>query len=194
MSSRMWRFTLWSLLGILAVLVLLTTVYHRLERDHLEGQFGDVSVALANLLRNSLVEDGLIDAIAIHGSESAVDPLRWQRVDALVRRHINGLTVVKVKIYDRDGRRYLDAYNNVACVGHGHPAVVAALTGQAKTLNTNTRYLHDHIVEYAERLTATLPEPLSVCLFVCTGTEANELAMRLARAALHGQWPGKEIR
>jgi 4-aminobutyrate aminotransferase-like enzyme/Ser/Thr protein kinase RdoA (MazF antagonist) len=87
-----------------------------------------------------------------------------------------------VWLYDQQGRRFLDAYNNVACVGHGHPGVVAALTRQAKALNTNTRYLHEHIVEYAERLTATLPDPLSVCMFVCTGTEANDLAWQLARA------------
>jgi 4-aminobutyrate aminotransferase-like enzyme len=87
-----------------------------------------------------------------------------------------------VWLYDAEGKAFLDAYNNVACVGHGHPAVVAALTRQARTLNTNTRYLHGHIVEYAERLTATLPDPLSVCLFVCTGTEANDLAWQIARA------------
>jgi 4-aminobutyrate aminotransferase-like enzyme len=85
-------------------------------------------------------------------------------------------------LFDDEGRRYLDAYNNVAHVGHCHPRVVAAGVEQMRTLNTNTRYLHDLIVQYAERLTATLPEPLSVCYFVNSGSEANELALRLARA------------
>ena len=85
-------------------------------------------------------------------------------------------------LYDDEGRRYLDAYNNVAHVGHCHPRVVAAAVEQIRTLNTNTRYLHDLIIRYAEELTATLPEPLSVCYFVNSGSEANELALRLARA------------
>lgn len=85
-------------------------------------------------------------------------------------------------LYDDEGRRYLDAYNNVAHVGHCHPKVVAAGYEQMKLLNTNTRYLSEQIVRYAERLTATLPDPLSVCYFVNSGSEANELALRLARA------------
>ena len=85
-------------------------------------------------------------------------------------------------LFDDDGRRYLDAYNNVAHVGHCHPRVVAAGVEQMRILNTNTRYLHDLIIRYAERLTATLPEPLRVCYFVNSGSEANELALRLARA------------
>ena len=85
-------------------------------------------------------------------------------------------------LYDEDGRQYLDAYNNVAHVGHCHPRVVQAGQQQMAMLNTNTRYLHDTIVTYAERLTATLPDPLNVCYFVNSGSEANELAIRLARA------------
>lgn len=85
-------------------------------------------------------------------------------------------------LYDDDGRRYLDAYNNVAHVGHCHPKVVAAGREQMQLLNTNTRYLSELIVRYAESLTATLPDPLSVCYFVNSGSEANELALRLARA------------
>jgi 4-aminobutyrate aminotransferase-like enzyme len=85
-------------------------------------------------------------------------------------------------LYDDEGRRYLDAYNNVAHVGHCHPRVVAAGIEQMRLLNTNTRYLHDLILRYAECLTATLPDPLSVCYFVNSGSEANELALRLARA------------
>ena len=85
-------------------------------------------------------------------------------------------------LFDEEGRRYLDAYNNVAHVGHCHPKVVAAAQRQMAVLNTNTRYLSDLILEYAEALKATLPEPLSVCYFVNSGSEANELAIRLARA------------
>jgi 4-aminobutyrate aminotransferase-like enzyme/Ser/Thr protein kinase RdoA (MazF antagonist) len=85
-------------------------------------------------------------------------------------------------LYDREGRRYLDAVNNVPHVGHGHPRVVRAGQRQMALLNTNTRYLHELAVRYAERLWATLPSPLSVCYFVNSGSEANELALRLARA------------
>jgi 4-aminobutyrate aminotransferase-like enzyme len=85
-------------------------------------------------------------------------------------------------LFDDEGRRYLDAYNNVAHVGHCHPKVVAAGQRQMELLNTNTRYLSELILEYAEKLTATLPESLSVCYFVNSGSEANELAVRLARA------------
>src|SRR5581483_1766469 len=86
-----------------------------------------------------------------------------------------------VWLYDVDGKRYLDAYNNVPHVGHCHPRVVEALAQQAATLNTHTRYLHETVVTYAERLLATFDRSLSNVLFCCTGTEANELALRLAR-------------
>jgi 4-aminobutyrate aminotransferase-like enzyme/Ser/Thr protein kinase RdoA (MazF antagonist) len=84
-------------------------------------------------------------------------------------------------LYDAHGQAYLDCVNNVAHVGHEHPRVVDALARQAAVLNTNTRYLHENLVRYAERLTATLPEPLRVCYLVNSGSEANELALRLAR-------------
>ncbi|HEY3202530.1 MAG TPA: aminotransferase class III-fold pyridoxal phosphate-dependent enzyme [Thermoanaerobaculia bacterium] len=90
-------------------------------------------------------------------------------------------------LYDPTGRAYLDMVNNVAHVGHCHPRVVGAGRRQMAVLNTNTRYLHDAIVRYAERLTATLPEPLRVCFFVCSGSEANELALRMARAHTKGR-------
>jgi 4-aminobutyrate aminotransferase-like enzyme len=84
-------------------------------------------------------------------------------------------------LWDAAGKQYLDCYNNVASVGHCHPAVVAALTEQAARLNTHTRYLHENVVELSEALAAKLPGDLSVCMFVCTGTEANDLATRIAR-------------
>ena len=85
-------------------------------------------------------------------------------------------------LFDQDGCQYLDAYNNVPHVGHSHPRILQAAADQMRTLNTNTRYLHDTIWRYAERLSATLPDPLRVCYFVNSGSEANELALRLARA------------
>ena len=84
-------------------------------------------------------------------------------------------------LFDENGQAYLDCVNNVCHVGHSHPKVVAALFQQALVLNTNTRYLHPYLVEYAKRLTDTLPDPLSVCFFVNSGSEANELAVRMAR-------------
>ncbi|MFJ1767095.1 aminotransferase class III-fold pyridoxal phosphate-dependent enzyme [Amycolatopsis sp. NPDC088138] len=83
-------------------------------------------------------------------------------------------------LYARDGRRYLDAYNNVAVVGHAHPAVARAVGQQLGELNTHSRYLHGGIVSLAERILATMPPELDTCLFTTSGTEANELAWRLA--------------
>lgn len=86
-------------------------------------------------------------------------------------------------LFDAAGRAYLDCVNNVCHVGHSHPRVVEAMARQAALLNTNTRYLHPLILRYAERLTATLPDPLEVCFFVNSGSEANELAVRMALTA-----------
>jgi len=85
-------------------------------------------------------------------------------------------------LYDETGRAFLDMVNNVCHVGHCHPRVVAAAQRQIASLNTNTRYLHEAVVDYAERLAATMPDPLNVCFFVNSGSEANDLALRLARA------------
>jgi 4-aminobutyrate aminotransferase-like enzyme/Ser/Thr protein kinase RdoA (MazF antagonist) len=93
---------------------------------------------------------------------------------------------VETFLYDGMGRGYLDCVNNVAHVGHEHPDVVAAGRRQMGLLNTNTRYLHGSVIEYAERLAALLPDPLSVCFFVNSGSEANELALRIARAHTGG--------
>ncbi len=85
-------------------------------------------------------------------------------------------------LYDETGRAYLDVYNNVPLVGHSHPRVVKAAQEQLALLNTNTRYLHENILSYAQRLTSLMPAPLQVCFIVNSGSEANELALRLARA------------
>lgn len=84
-------------------------------------------------------------------------------------------------LYDESDVTYLDCVNNVCHVGHCHPHVVKAATAQMASLNTNTRYLHENIVRYAQRLTAKFPDPLEVCFFVNSGSEANDLALRLAR-------------
>ncbi len=85
-------------------------------------------------------------------------------------------------VYDETGRTYIDAYNNVPHVGHSHPGVARAAASQLATLNTNTRYLHEVVVEYATALTECFPPPLRVCYFTASGSEANELALRLARS------------
>lgn len=87
-----------------------------------------------------------------------------------------------VWIWDADGRKYLDCYNNVPHVGHCHPNVVAAIAAQAAILNTHTRYLHDGIIDYAERLTAKFQPQLNQVIMVCSGSEANDIALRMAQA------------
>ncbi|KAM9426188.1 ethanolamine-phosphate phospho-lyase [Pholidichthys leucotaenia] len=94
------------------------------------------------------------------------------------------IKIVRAKgqyMYDEQGQRYLDCINNVAHVGHCHPDVVKAGAQQMEQLNTNSRFLHDNLVAYAEKLQATLPDKLGVCYFVNSGSEANDLALQLAQ-------------
>ena len=86
-----------------------------------------------------------------------------------------------VWVYDSGGKKYLDAYNNVPHVGHCNPRVVQAVTDQLATFNSHTRYLHENLVSYVERLTSKFPDPLDMMILTCTGSEANEAALRLAR-------------
>jgi len=135
-------------------------------------------------------------------SLNAFDPARGAAADpgtaALLARRQANLGPVSVLFYEeplhivraedvwleaRDGRRYLDVYNNVASVGHCHPKVVAAIAAQAATLNVHTRYLNEPTEAYLERLKATLPAALSNLALTCSGSEANDLALRLARTA-----------
>ena len=90
-------------------------------------------------------------------------------------------------LFDAEGERYLDCYNNVASLGHAHPVVVEAIARQAGRLNTHTRYLHETVLDYAEALLATLPPALGHVMFTCTGSEANDLALRIARAETGGE-------
>ncbi|MEM7127136.1 MAG: aspartate aminotransferase family protein [Chloroflexota bacterium] len=90
-------------------------------------------------------------------------------------------------LFDDDGRRYVDMYNNVPCVGHCHPHVVEAMHKQASTLNVHSRYLHEGVLDYAERLANLHADPLTSVVITCTGTEANEVALGMARAATGGR-------
>jgi 4-aminobutyrate aminotransferase-like enzyme len=134
------------------------------------------------------------------GPSSYFDPARIGALEAetasLVRRRLDvlgpayrlfyeqPLQIVRgegVHLYDADGGEYLDAYNNVASAGHAHPRVTAAIAAQAGVLNTHTRYLHEGIVRYSEELLATLPAELGHVMFTCTGSEAGDLALRIAK-------------
>ncbi len=101
--------------------------------------------------------------------------------DLFYKRPLHIVRGEGIWLYDDDNKRYLDAYNNVAQVGHCHPHVVNAIAKQARILNTSTRYMHELILEFADQITKRMPEPLSVCMFVCTGSEANELAWRMSQ-------------
>jgi len=90
------------------------------------------------------------------------------------------------KVWDANGTEYLDAYNNVPSVGHAHPRVVAAIAEQAATLNTHTRYLQEGILDYAEQVLETLPAEIETMMFACTGSEANDLALRIAKHVTGG--------
>ncbi len=105
----------------------------------------------------------------------ALEPLTYERP-------IHLASAQGVWMTDVDGRRYLDAYNNVPCVGHGHPRVTEAISRQSRQLNTNMRYLHADAIELAERLVATCPPGLDTVFLVNSGSEANDLAWRLATA------------
>jgi 4-aminobutyrate aminotransferase-like enzyme len=111
----------------------------------------------------------------------ALEPLTY-------RRPLHLVSGAGAWMYDAAGRGYLDAYNNVPVVGHAHPRVVDAIARQASLLNTNTRYLHAAVVELAERITASMPSGsgLDTVMFVNSGSEANDLAWRLARIASGG--------
>ncbi|AXW88297.1 4-aminobutyrate aminotransferase [Lonsdalea britannica] len=85
-------------------------------------------------------------------------------------------------LWDASGKQYLDVYNNVASIGHCHPAVIAAVQEQMSQLNTHTRYLHERILDYTEDLLTTLPPDMTKAMYMCTGSEANDLAIRVARA------------
>ncbi len=128
-----------------------------------------------------------------HAAVAPPDPVPAELLEAR-RRHVGPSLRVSYRtplalqrgrlayLYDHEGQAYLDAVNNVAHVGHCHPHVAEAVARQMRLLNTNTRYLYPQLARYAERLVARLPKPLTVCYFVNSGSEANDLALRMARA------------
>ncbi len=163
-----------------------------------ENDYIRTSEAAAWQALERLVEIPPADALAAFRraasrSEPAIEAIDSGEVERLRRIHVapslslsyrQPLEIVRGRgqfLFDRHGRGYLDCVNNVCHVGHCHPAVVDAAQRQIAELNTNTRYLHQNLGRLAERLTALLPDPLEVCFFVNSGSEANELALRLAQ-------------
>lgn len=132
----------------------------------------NVLLSISNLEVEELPVEDIVDFRENHLGKSL--SIAYSKPLKIVRGYMQYL-------FDNTGRQYLDAVNNIPHVGHSHPHVVAELVKQAQVLNTNTRYLHDNIVKYTERLLKYFPSPLEVCFFVNSGSEANELALRLAR-------------
>ncbi len=168
------------------------------DRDHLVG-WREKTVSMMEILEGS--GTGQLDSIirsvcGVAATPSTKTPIKlndqssWQRRKRFLGNadfysYTDPIDMVRgqgVWLYDTAGKAYLDAYNNVPHVGHCHPKVVAAISRQTARLNTNTRYLYDALPSYAEKLTATLPAGLEVCYFVSSGSEANDLAWRIAKA------------
>ena len=170
-------------------------LHFQIVTDHLglEGRMHGVGVGRDWQVWRSISPDpNVILGIAAETTAVVARPAEWlaahrqQRIGRSLSIAYSDapLKIVRASgcyLYDDKGRAWLDMVNNVCHVGHCHPRVVAAAQRQITALNTNSRYLHDTLVEYADRLTALFPEPLSVCFFVNSGSEANDLAIRLAR-------------
>jgi 4-aminobutyrate aminotransferase-like enzyme len=169
----------------------------RTSRDQPDNPHVFVSQNGVRALLRKLDNVPAAELVHAHPSENALNTVPARNTDELLRlraRHLNPTLSVAYReplkivrgagawLYDDTGRAYLDMVNNVCHVGHCHPRVVAAGQQQMAQLNTNTRYLHDNLVEYALRLTATLPAPLSVVFLTNSGSEANDLALRLVQA------------
>ena len=156
-------------------------------RDPSNAYLGVSQEWIRRVLPVALAVDPAAARERLHAACGKADTLHRRRVliaPSLSLSYADPLKIVRGEgayLFDEAGRRYLDCVNNVAHVGHGNPRVLAALAEQAAVLNTNTRYLHDTLVDYAQALVERLPEPLCVCLFMCSGSEANDLALRIAR-------------
>jgi 4-aminobutyrate aminotransferase-like enzyme/Ser/Thr protein kinase RdoA (MazF antagonist) len=156
-----------------------------------QGDFPGVAYAPQRSLWKSICPDPWLlltgkasDAPAILSSQSIVDYRKehlGKNMSISYREPIKMVSGSGVHLQDDTGRRYLDTVNNVAHVGHEHPRVVRAGQRQMAVLNTNTRYLHDNIVKFVEAMLETMPPQLDVAFIVNSGSEANELGMRLAR-------------
>ena len=128
---------------------------------------------------------GFPTLIATEGDHSELEKKRngliGYNLSVGYKKHLKIVRGALQYLYDDRGNTYLDCVNNVSHVGHCHPQVVSAIHKQSAILNTNTRYLHDNLVEYAAKLTALLPPKLKVCYFTNSGSEANDLAIRISR-------------
>jgi 4-aminobutyrate aminotransferase-like enzyme/Ser/Thr protein kinase RdoA (MazF antagonist) len=174
-----WSEPAWSLLGQLEA-VGFEAAGRRLARMALQpARPARASAASAASATSATSADGELLQRRRRVLGSALEALSYRRPLHLVRGEGAWLE-------DADGRRYLDGYNNVPVVGHAHPRVVEALSRQASLLNTNTRYLHDLVVELAERITRSMPDELDTVMFVNSGSEANDLAWRLATTVTGG--------
>ncbi|MEE8332009.1 MAG: aminotransferase class III-fold pyridoxal phosphate-dependent enzyme [Acidimicrobiia bacterium] len=176
--------------------IVISTWRGRQHPDNAEYILGDVEEACSSLLAlQECDRDDLLQRVAAAAGVPAEQSPR--DTDKLTKAHSSALapslglsyqqpihltSAQGVWLTDRSGKHYLDAYNNVVQVGHGHPLVAATLSHQTRRLNTNTRYLTDEVVRYAERLCELLPHGLEVCYFTNSGSEANDLAVRIARA------------
>ena len=166
----------------------------QLEANPANAEYVTSDVTTMAVTLGQLTEAKRNEAVVALVNACSLDLPRTSTSEALVARRthlassyrltysdpVHAMSAEGVWITDAQGRRLLDAYNNVPQVGHGHPQVLAALNAQSRRLNTNTRYLTSEVGEYAERLAALFPDPLSVVFFTNSGSEANDLAYRLA--------------
>ena len=136
-------------------------------------------MAFSNIMDSNSYQGGQRDDPLIADRDRVLGPAYRLFYDKPVHL-VRGLGT---KLFDADGHDYLDAYNNVASVGHCHPHVIDSVTRQLSTLNTHTRYLHEGIVDYSQRLLSTMPDAIDQVMYACTGSEVNDLALRVA--AMH---------
>jgi 4-aminobutyrate aminotransferase-like enzyme/Ser/Thr protein kinase RdoA (MazF antagonist) len=165
----------------------------QLDRKHSALQFRQACNEGRSAMTSAPAMVNAFDPNSAFDASPAVQQLLERRARVLgpayrlfYERPVHFVRAQGVRLYDENGAAYLDVYNNVPCVGHCHPRVVEAMSRQAATLNTHTRYLHDTVLTYAERLLATFPQPLSNAMFTCTGSEAVDLALRIARVFTRG--------
>jgi 4-aminobutyrate aminotransferase-like enzyme/Ser/Thr protein kinase RdoA (MazF antagonist) len=145
------------------------------EKEIVDALFFNPYLLFPNIFKNfsaSIKEKQNLELLRVENIGSSLS-IAYSKHLHIVRGYMQYL-------FDSEGRKYLDAVNNVPHVGHSNPNVVSALSNQAKVLNTNTRYLHENILLFAKKLTSKLPDKLQICYFVNSGSEANELALRLA--------------
>jgi 4-aminobutyrate aminotransferase-like enzyme/Ser/Thr protein kinase RdoA (MazF antagonist) len=165
-------------------------IRHPANADYILGDAASVADGLEQWLDlgDEQIQDAIRAAAGVSSAPDVSDRLERRRArvlsPGLELTYAEPLHLVRgdgVWLFDAEGRRYLDAYNNVVQVGHANRRVTKAVADQMGRLNTNTRYLTDAVVDYGEKLTAALPDPLEVCFFVNSGTEANDLAWRMAK-------------